>query len=173
MQKVSGYVGNNETILDIGCGYHAFFLRSIEKKIKSGIGLDYEVESTCEGKIKLKKYRFENNLPFDSEYFDRAFMLAVLEHISLTAVELLFKEINRILKPNGQLILTTPTTSGKYIMEFLAYRMNLISFLEIADHKKYYTKKDIEELAHKSGLKLIKYIKFQLGLNSLCILGKI
>ena len=83
----------------------------------------------------------------------------------------MFKEIGRVLKPDGKIIITVPTYSGKTVLDFLAFRLKIINQPEIADHKKYYEKKDFDDLIMKTGLTLLSYQKFQLGLNSLCIVG--
>ena len=99
-------------------------------------------------------------------------MLAVLEHVETNKVELLFKEFKRILKKNGKVILTTPTPLSKPILEFLAYKLRIISECEIRDHKKYYTRNDIKELAEATNFLLDSYKLFQFGLNSSAILEK-
>jgi len=70
-------------------------------------------------------------------------------------------------------VLTTPTPNSKWLLEFLAYKMKLISIQEIKDHKKYYDKGEIKKLAKECKLKLVDYKLFQLGLNSRAILEKI
>ena len=70
-------------------------------------------------------------------------MLAVLEHLSYP--EDILKEIHRVLKKDGRLIITVPSKIAKPILEFLSYKMNVIDRLEIEDHKKYYNKKDTQK----------------------------
>ena len=100
-------------------------------------------------------------------------MLAVLEHLDLILVNPLFSEFKRVLKPNGKIILTSPTPKSKNIMDFLAFKLGIISKLEIGDHKKYYSKKDLEKLSRQNGFVLEEYKTFQFGLNSLCLFEKI
>jgi 2-polyprenyl-3-methyl-5-hydroxy-6-metoxy-1,4-benzoquinol methylase len=99
--------------------------------------------------------------------------MAVLEHIPIDKVEALFKEFSRILNKNGKIILTTPTPLSQPLLEFLAYRLHIISEAEVRDHKKYYMRDDILLLSGSSDLKIIGYNTFELGLNSLCILEKV
>lgn len=67
-------------------------------------------------------------------------MLAVIEHLSYP-IEML-KEIERVLKPSGILLLTAPSHLAKPVLEFLSYRLHIIDEREIRDHKRYYNKRD-------------------------------
>jgi len=169
LSKIKKYFSKNDVVLDFGCGRQCFFLRNIN--VKKAIGLDYDAENQTIGKnIKVIKYLFTKKLPFPNNSFTKITMLAVLEHLDLKRVEILFKEFKRILKKDGKIILTTPTPKSKPIMEFLANKLHIISKLEIKDHKKYYSKEDLEIIARKKGFSIEKYKTFQFGLNSLCVL---
>ena len=62
--------------------------------------------------------KLEHKLPFENESFDIVTMLAVLEHLSYP--EDILKEINRILRKDGRLVLTVPSKIAKPILEFMA-----------------------------------------------------
>jgi 2-polyprenyl-3-methyl-5-hydroxy-6-metoxy-1,4-benzoquinol methylase len=117
------------------------------------------------------KFIFKNKLPDNIGKFDKIVMLAVLEHIEVNNVDNLLAEFKKVLKNKGQIILTTPTPISKPLLEILA-KLGIINNDEIADHKKYYSKTDITELAHKNKLKLVSYKLFQLGFNSEIIFEK-
>ncbi|MEK7079459.1 MAG: class I SAM-dependent methyltransferase [Patescibacteria group bacterium] len=171
--KVLPYVEKNDTILDFGCGHQAYLLNHIKEKIKNGVGIDYDSKSyRLSPNIEVRSFHFIDKLPFLDKSFDKIFALAVIEHIDTPKVSKLFREFSRILKPGGKVILTTPTLIGKVILEFLAFRLGIISKEEVSDHKKYYQKKDLEILAKNYGFTVEKYITFQLGGNSLCVLKK-
>ena len=170
LKKVLPFVKRGDSVLDFGCGYQASFLKEISHLVKKGIGVDYDVDETSIAhNIELKKLRFKSKLPLPDKSFDKVFMLAVIEHLALETGRRLFDEISRILKKGGSLILTTPTPKSQKILEFLAYRLKLISDREIADHKKYYSRNDFEVIAETAGLKLVTYETFQWGINSLVI----
>lgn len=173
LNKISKYIKSDSVILDFGCGNQAYFLKNVKNKIKNGIGIDYDVRSeVIPTNIKLMKFKFKDKLPFPKNYFTEIFLLAVLEHLELDKVNILFNEFKRVLKNKGRIILTTPTPLSKPLLEFLAFKLHLISKKEIGDHKKYYGKKDIVKIAKKSNLVLKSYSKFQLGLNSYSVLIK-
>ena len=111
------------------------------------------------------------HLPFPNESFEIITMLAVLEHLNYPLAML--QEIARVLKPNGILLLTVPSHLAKPVLEFLAFRLKIVSEAEIADHKRYYNKRDLRELvASVPELTLTKHTYFQLGMNNFCIIHK-
>ncbi|MCX6755954.1 MAG: class I SAM-dependent methyltransferase [Candidatus Nomurabacteria bacterium] len=173
LRKVSQFVNKDDVVLDFGCGYQAFFLKSISDKISKGWGIDYEVENDVSFKnLTLMNLNYQGNLPFEDKKFDKIFLLAVYEHIPLESTVSLLIELKRVLKDNGKIVLTIPTPKGKSVMEFLAFKLGVISRAEIADHKKYYSKEDIHGDATKAGLCLSYHRYFQFGWNSLQVLEK-
>lgn len=173
LYQAAGLIEQNDRVLDFGCGYQAYLLKKIRKKINYGIGIDYEARDAIIGdNIKIINYTYKNKLPFPDQYFDKVVILAVIEHFCEKDADKLFLEINRILKQGGKIILSTPTTFGKNIMEFLANTLKIISSKEISDHKKYYCKKDFERIAAKTGFDVQSFKTFQFGINSLCVLKK-
>lgn len=172
LAKVTKYVQKNDIILDFGCGSQGYFLKSVSDKIKRGIGLDYDVNDIEQDNLKFVKQKVTEKLPFESNTFNKIFLLAVLEHIPPKSVDKLFLEFNRVLKNNGSIVLTTPTPFGKKILEFLAHKLHLISEGEIRDHKKYYDREEITSLSKKSFFKLANYKLFQFGINSCAVLKK-
>lgn len=99
-------------------------------------------------------------------------MLAILEHLNYP-LEML-KQIARVLKPNGILLLTVPSHLAKPVLEFLAFRLKIVSEAEIRDHKAYYNKKDLQNLiAQVPNLYLNTHKYFQCGMNNFAIISKI
>ena len=102
--------------LDAGCGVGA--LAFIYNDIMSNhfenyrmIGIDISHQSLKLASIQnLANARYcranLRNLPFPDKTFDVIFLVEVIEHIS--DKELVINEISRVMKDNGQLIVTTP-----------------------------------------------------------------
>ena len=86
-------------LLDIGCGWDAKFLRSIEPYVYEAVGIDFKAPELNSDKIKTIGALILDELPFKDSHFDIVTMLAVLEHISNPLI--IAKEINRVLRLGG------------------------------------------------------------------------
>jgi SAM-dependent methyltransferase len=89
-------------LLDVGCGtkpYRSLF------KVEAYRGLDLESSVTRAAGIADDLYD-GTHFPYDDQCFDSALCNQVLEHV-FNPNEFL-SEINRVLKPNGKLLLTVP-----------------------------------------------------------------
>ncbi len=97
-------------VLDAGCGDGAFlaFLRRLGFEV-SGLelaeGAAFRARRRCpEAEVRVGS--LEESLPFEDERFDAVWCTEVLEH--LFHVHSALAELNRVLKPGGLLLLTTP-----------------------------------------------------------------
>ena len=134
--------------------------------IKLGIGLDYDaVPGRPAPNLEIRQFHFQDRFEFPDRMFDKVTLLAVLEHIPLEEVDPLFREFRRILTDGGQILITTPTPAAKPVLEFLAFKLHLISEPEIADHRHYYSEADLRALAGRHGLEFSTYHNFLFGFN--------
>ena len=170
---VRRFIQRDSTMLDFGCGHQALFLQSVQKDIKQGIGMDYDAApSRPAANLEIQNFHFKDRFAFPDRTFDHVTILAVLEHIPLDQVSVLFREFHRILKDGGSVLLTTPTPASKPLLEFLAFKLKIISGPEIADHKHYWSQADIMALAARDGFAGETYRTFQFGMNSFAKLRK-
>ena len=99
-------------------------------------------------------------------------MLAVIEHLSYP-IDML-REIERVLVPNGILLLTAPSHLAKPVLEFLSYKLHIVDEREIRDHKRYYNKANfVQNIAQVPNLEIIKHTYFQCGMNNFVKVKKI
>ena len=77
-------------------------------------------------------------------------MLAVLEHVEPRRVLRIIQEIERILKPGGVFIMTTPAKWTKGLLEFLA-RINVVSRMEIQEYRATHSRKQILTILEQGG----------------------
>jgi 2-polyprenyl-3-methyl-5-hydroxy-6-metoxy-1,4-benzoquinol methylase len=155
----------NCKLLDIGCGWEAKLLRSVEPYIASGIGVDFKAPAISTDKIKTLSLTLQDKLPFEDHSFDFITMLAVMEHLDND--EAILKECARLLRPGGGLLITVPSWYAKPVLELLSYRLNLINPDEISDHKHYYNKEDLVALVDKvPSLQLREHAYFQWRFNN-------
>lgn len=170
-KKVIPHIPSKSRVLDVGCGYQGKLLLKIKDKLSSGFGVDISVNTeNKQEKINLIKHDLANPLPFKNNSFDVVTSLANLEH--LYSPEYSLREIYRILKPGGLLLLTVPSTFSKPLLEFLSYKLSLISEQEIKDHKQYANKKILEILCKKIGFSSFKHTYFQIWMNNFIIAKK-
>jgi ubiquinone/menaquinone biosynthesis C-methylase UbiE len=163
-KKIAPHLPPKAKVLDLGCGFDGKFLQSIEKKISSGFGIDLSVSKSVESqKISLLEYNINQPLPFAENEFDTVVSLANLEH--LENPEQCLREIYRVLKPGGKLLLTAPSKAAKPILELLSF-LGLVSAQEIKDHKHYFDKKILVKMVKEAGFSQISHQYFQMGMNN-------
>lgn len=170
---VRPFIKDGSMVLDLGCGYDGEFLKSISSKIESGVGYDLSVKRKKVAKnINLFSKKIDEKLILPNNYFDLITSLAVFEHLG--KVQEILKRSYHSLKTNGVLVITTPSPGAKIILEFLAFKLHLISETEISDHKHYYSKKEIQKIFISSGFKPrnVKISYFGLGFNTLVVATK-
>jgi 2-polyprenyl-3-methyl-5-hydroxy-6-metoxy-1,4-benzoquinol methylase len=162
-RKVVSLIPPNSIVVDVGCG-DGSFLRSIAHRIKEGFGVDRKTPPS-DDKITFLQVNADNAIALPPGSVDVVTALALLEHLEYPGA--FVSEAFRILKDGGVLILTTPSPAAKPLLEFLAFRLGIISKNDIADHKKYYSHSELSSAL--SSYSTIRISSFQCGLNTLVI----
>lgn len=166
--KVVSSIPHNSLVIDLGCGYKGYFLKTISSKIKEGIGFDLEVDtSQLPSNITLKITQVDQAIPLPDNVADIITALAIVEHVDNPRK--LYQEAFRILKPGGKLIITTPSKKSQALLEFMAFKLKIISCQEITDHKRYYDLKKLKGGLIEAGFNQNNIVvsHFELGLNIL------
>ncbi|WP_249930981.1 class I SAM-dependent methyltransferase [Paenibacillus polymyxa] len=105
---------DSQTVLDFGCGTGANC--SMFNPLYY-VGIDPDAQRIDYAKRLYSHHAFQvfnsNNLPFDNESFDYILIIAVLHHISSDEISSYMKEFQRILKPNGTIVVMEPCLSKK------------------------------------------------------------
>jgi ubiquinone/menaquinone biosynthesis C-methylase UbiE len=171
IRRVIKHIPRGCKLLDIGCGHSATLLRTLSNHIGEGVGIDYKVSTESLANISIIQARIDSKLPFADRSFDIVTMLAVLEHIEDDAS--IIAEVHRVLKSGGRLILTVPSVWAKPVLEFLAFRLGIVSRSEILDHKRYYTRQKLEQdLIIKGKFTNFYHYYFQFWMNNFCMVEK-
>ena len=105
-------------IIDIGCGRGEIVFQAASAGARA-VGIDY-AESAVEIAQTTRERHAEDirektgffcqsaeTLEFEDDFFDTAFLLDVVEHVSADEFQTILREIWRVLKPGGKLIIHT------------------------------------------------------------------
>jgi len=146
-------INNKGKILDIGCRW-GDVTNEIYKKNKNIIGIEFVSKFVKMARKKYPHIKFKvgdaQKIPFDNNSFNTIFIGEVIEH--LINQEKAIKEIHRVLKPHGELILSTPNIAS------LRCRIKLLLGKFIDDDKGHInllTKKQLINLLESNGFKIV------------------
>jgi len=137
---------NKLNILDVGCG--TGIIMSTLSKYGKVYGIDASelaVKFCQKRKLKNVKKAFVQNLPFKDNQFDIVTCLDLLYHKAIKDDLKAMKEINRVIKKGGRLVLTDSAM------------MCLYGAHDLAHHGiRRYSKEELKEKLLKSGFKIEK-----------------
>lgn len=143
-------IKRNGKMLDVGCGNGAFlsFMKSIGWKT-------YGVEISSKA-VEFARNNghevFSGNVTdanYPSDFFDSITLNNVLEHIAEPSE--LMKEVYRILKPSGELIICVPNFSAYSSILFKQFWAGLL----IPEHLQHFNQKSLEKIVNSVGFENI------------------
>ncbi len=141
----------SKKILDAGCGGGNFEYLVKQKKISCEIvGIDNKEESVKKARKNLPSFRFLKaslleKLPFKKQEFDTVVMFDVIEHLPKGSEKKSLKQLNKVLKKGGHLIISTMHST-------------YLNFLDPAWYfgHRHYSKDELSSLMAKAGFKVKK-----------------
>lgn len=146
----------NLIILDIGCGPAIMF--SLLPDSAFCVGIDISKDQIKFAKKSTNRYFVvgnSKNLPFTDNTFDYITLIEVLEHLDKDKTVEILSEINRLLKKDGSLIITTPNYHSLWpIIERIWSKINPVDYTK--EHINKMTIRRIRELLERSNFKNIK-----------------
>ena len=142
-------------ILDVGCGSYPLFLSRCTFAEKFGIDQvveDAQADDPALQGTTLVNFNVEQDgrFPFEDGFFDVVTALAVFEHIEPQGLVSLLAEARRVLRPAGQLIMTTPAPWTAGILTLMA-KLRLVSAVEIEEHEGAYSRAVIHTTLREAG----------------------
>lgn len=113
-----------EKILDVGCGVGTFAFH-VAKRGADAIGIDYSRESINMAKKIRARYKLAGKvnyivgnamkMPFASNSFDKIVCADLIEHVDIKETKKIIKEIVRVLKNGGLLVVYTPNRNPQVL----------------------------------------------------------
>jgi len=146
--------GKENYVLDIGC-HDGTITQKIAKKGNKVEGLELDKKKAAIARKKgFKVYIGKvQKIPAESNKYDVVHMSEVIEHFLET--EKALKEIHRVLKPNGRLIITTPNTTS-FRDRVLVLFGKLPAYVSHEEHVKFFNVNRLKNYLKKSNFNFEK-----------------
>jgi ubiquinone/menaquinone biosynthesis C-methylase UbiE len=187
IRRLQGFIHDldlqDKSVLDIGCWWGWFIKYAREKGAKS-YGFDFE-PGNLRNAVELLRSNSGllvangEEIPFKNDHFEFVFSNHVLEHVPND--DAMIKEIHRILKTDGNLILAVPNDLGFSTIIYRMFRWFLTHKSDfLKRHRRYlwlksityndpshyreYTGKKLQELLESNDFKIIKIKSFGLDM---------
>ena len=154
-------------VLDVGCADGALF-RLGASRIGSGVGVDSrdDGEEWVDGPYERRTGRFPDVIRAD-ERFDTIVMLAVVEHVHDAELKEWAAAVERLLVPNGRLVVTTPSPVVDHLLA-IGIRLRLLDGMEAHEHHGF-DPREVPTIFSSDRLRLERWRRFELGLNHLFV----
>jgi SAM-dependent methyltransferase len=171
--------GRERTVLaDIGCGYDARFGTSVLERLDQLIAVDVSLSPDLLAEEKV--IALTGSLPavlshIESGSVDVVVLNSVLEHLTDPANTLL--ALRRIARADGGILfVNVPSWLGKRALELSAFKFGLSPALEIEDHRRYYSARELWQALRDTGFLpsqiTVRYHKLGLNVYALCRLDE-
>lgn len=160
-----------QVVADFGSGYDARLLLSLLRagRASEAIAIDTEFQTALASvpHLTLAIANLNEPIALPDASVDVALSLAVLEHLDKPDVFL--RELYRIVRPGGVVLLTTPGPTSKPVLEFLAFTLGIIDRHEIADHKQYFSSDMLQAAFVEAGFSAasVSPKRFLFGMNNI------
>lgn len=155
------FLSKKDILLDLGCHNGQNTIKA-SRYVKDAIGVEIDDKALGLARqtlknLKIKNIKFktadlETKLDFSDGSFSKVLFLDVLEH--LKSREMILKEINRILKNGGLLILGVPNNQTSW--KKLQRSAGICSFSD-PDHKIEFSESTIKKILEKNNFKIIHF----------------
>jgi len=163
-------------VLDIGCAY-GYLLKKFDEVGCETYGVDiskHAIEmARKETRATLYVHDVDKGLPmFSDEYFDLVTMIHVIEH--LDSPYNVLREIRRVLKLRGRLVVLTPNLNSlaRYLLKILRREYKWYGFTDIT-HKYLFTLASLKLLVERAGFRVITATAPFMPLKRLSIVSRL
>ena len=156
-------IGRGKRVLDLGClgGQISKLIKDQNNEV-FGVELNAAAAAVASSRgIRVKIFDLNDGIPFEDGFFDAINAAEIVEHLYDT--KFLLEECNRVLKPNGILLFTTPNLNS------LSNRINVLTggYLDrlgafpddhFGEHIRVFNLQKIQELCAHTGFKVQEVI---------------
>jgi len=129
--------GRGKKALDLGCR-EQYWTDKLKARGFAVVSVDLEPQNESVLRVDAN-----DPLPFADASFDLVWCTEVLEHVVKPSVTL--REINRVLKPGGKLLLSTPNSRFWVFQMFRAFGKGPAD-MQNQDHKQFFSYEDLRRL---------------------------
>jgi len=164
-QTVKNALGLCGRHLDIGCGPGT--LVGLLDGTGELIGIDVSKHQTdyAQARYGDSQRQFQcskvERLPFDDNHFDSVSLVELVEHIPEGQIQDLLREVRRVLKPGGKVVLTTPNYRSLWpLLEWLVNRLGPVSYED--QHITRFNRRRLRDTMEQAGFHDIAVVGFQL-----------
>lgn len=152
------YISPTATLLDVGCGNGMHTVR-VARRCARAIGMDASLESLAVARRASRSMPsasyfagdVEDGLPLASGRFDIVLCLDLLEHLHKR--DLALREIRRVLRPAGVLLLAVPNRDTSWKRQLA--RAGLFAYSD-RDHKTEYTLDELTGELARNGFEIVR-----------------
>jgi SAM-dependent methyltransferase len=160
---------DGKQIADLGCGFQASFTRTILDRVAGAVLVDVAIADDLKSHPKVRAILGtlpESLTALPTASLDVVMIVSVLEHLTDPLGTL--KEIRRLLRPGGVMLVNVPSWRGKTYLELSAFKLGLSPAHEMDDHKAYYDVRDLWPLLVQAGFlpSQISCFSHKFGLNT-------
>src|SRR6266511_409752 len=149
----------DDRLLDAGCGAGNLVFE-LAPRCRAAIGCDIQFPRLIFGAQRGRGTYVQahlQQLPFADETFKTIFCMEVLEHIEQGITVQILHEFSRILKRQGQLLITTPNYRSLWVLiEFLADTLRLAPEMAGGEHISKYHWRTLADLLTMAGFAIQK-----------------
>ncbi len=126
LKSINKYIKKEDKVLEIGCG-SGNILKLINSKNIYGLDISPKMIEICKKTIPNGNFIAGDaeNLPYEDNFFDKVIISEVLYY--LPDLEKALKEVNRVLKKNGLLLITSLNKKYNFVK-------TLVNILKIGVH---------------------------------------
>lgn len=171
MQAVLRFIGEDPSILDVGCGSAAILGKL--SNVKSYMGIDV-VEGLIENNRRVYPQHKFACINIEKEVlrgkqFDNILLMAIVEH--LQSPRDVLKNLEDVLSIGGRIIITTPAPIARNILRVGA-RLGLFSKEAESEHRTLMSDSKLLRIAGECELKVEYLGRFLFGMNQILVLRK-